>query len=177
MNGPTILSYGRGRPWTKLVLVGVLALLLAATFYLWQVRLGPFTHEPPDTYPMVDHQSDYTVFVYGTLRYASVRWLVMGATGNPRPAVLCGYRKQGLDLVEEAGGKTKGLVLTVTGQQLRRLDRYERLGIRYQRMKYTLADGTRAWAYSRLSEPVRAPTEQGSADSRHRAEGAVRPPI
>jgi len=170
MSGYSILTFKRGRLCLPLTLIGCVALLLLALLYLWLVRLGPFAHQPPGGYPVIDSQGDYTVFVYGTLRYAPVRWLVMGTAANARPAVLCGYRKQGLDLVEESHGKTTGLVITVTGQQLRRLDRYERLGIRYQRMQYTLADGTRAWVYTRLSDPVREPKEPGGADSRRCAQ-------
>ena len=40
--------------------------------------------------------------------------------------------------------------------ELSRLDRYERLGIRYERRTITLDDGTRAWVYLRLTEEQNA---------------------
>jgi gamma-glutamylcyclotransferase (GGCT)/AIG2-like uncharacterized protein YtfP len=147
-------------PWYRrpawVVLAGAITLMLAVVFYLWFVLLSPFGHKPPHGYPAIDPAREHKVFVYGTLRNPLVRWLVMGSLADPRPAVLPDYRKQGLDLAAEPGGSTEGLVFTVTAEQLRRLDRYERLGIRYERFEYTLEDGTRAWVYRRLPDYVPA---------------------
>ncbi len=90
------------------------------------------------------------MFVYGTLRRPLVRWLVMGDRLDPKPAVLPGYQKEALDITPDADSQVEGLVFKVTPEQLRRLDRYERLGLRYDRLLLELEDGSRAWVYQRL---------------------------
>jgi gamma-glutamylcyclotransferase (GGCT)/AIG2-like uncharacterized protein YtfP len=137
----------RALPW----LVGgtVLAALLAAGC-AWLVLLGPYGYEAPDTPATIDEGRIHTVFVYGTLRNRLVRRVVIGRSVEVRPATLPGYRKEGLDVVPEPGSHTTGLVFEVGGVALRRLDRYERVGVRYVRIERVLADGTPAWVYRRL---------------------------
>ena len=96
-------------------------------------------------------QRPHQVFVYGTLRYAPIRLIVMGSFGDPKQAVLEGYERNGLDLSADAGSRIEGLLLRVDPTELKRLDRYERLGIRYKRREIPLSDGTRAWVYQRLN--------------------------
>lgn len=127
----------------------VLAALLAGG-YAWLVLLGPYGYEPPDTPAAIDESRMHTVFVYGTLRNRLVRRVVIGHSVEVRPATLPGYRKEGLDIVPEPGSHTMGLVFEVGSVALRRLDRYERVGIRYQRIELVLEDGTPAWVYRRL---------------------------
>ena len=76
----------------------------------------------------------------------------MRANGKPQPAQLKGFRQDGLDISVAEDAHIEGLQLTVTPEQLKRLDRYERLGIRYTRQNVTLADGTTAWVYRRLTD-------------------------
>lgn len=75
----------------------------------------------------------------------------MGDSGHPEEATLEGYQRNGLDLSPKPDSHVHGLRLRVTADQLARLDRYERLGIRYERKEKQLADGKRAWVYQRLS--------------------------
>lgn len=130
--------------------LGALALgtPLALAGWLWLSLLSPWTYDRPDHLAPVQ-EGPHRVFVYGTLTHAPVRWLVYGRVGDPEPAVLEGYRRNDLDLEEAPRGEVEGLVLTVDAGELARLDRYERLGIRYDRVRVTLADGRRAWAYRR----------------------------
>ncbi|TDR57405.1 gamma-glutamylcyclotransferase (GGCT)/AIG2-like uncharacterized protein YtfP [Halomonas ventosae] len=136
--------------------LGALALgtPLALAGWLWLSLLSPWTYDRPDHLAPVQ-EGPHRVFVYGTLTHAPVRWLVYGRVGDPEPAVMEGYRRNDLDLEEAPGGELEGLVLTVDAGELARLDRYERLGIRYERVRQTLADGRKAWVYRRL------PTEAG----------------
>ncbi|MCF8055522.1 MAG: gamma-glutamylcyclotransferase [Desulfocapsa sp.] len=90
------------------------------------------------------------VFTYGTLRQPAVRWLVIGRLTPAQPATLPDFRKQGLNLVPETGAHTPGEVFVVDAEALRRLDRYERLGVQYQRSRLILASGATAWVYRRL---------------------------
>ncbi len=72
--------------------------------------------------------------------------------GDPTPAILEGYQRNGLDLSPEPDSNVEGLLLRVDADELARLDRYERLGIRYERVEVTLGNGTSAWVYLRLPE-------------------------
>ncbi len=111
--------------------------------------LSPFLYHPPPGLAAIDSDYPHRVFAYGTLRQPLIRWLVVGDAVPGRQAVLPGFTRKGLDISPRKGSETEGVVFTVHASQLRRLDRYERLGIRYRRMEVVLADGRRAWAYQR----------------------------
>lgn len=125
--------------------------LLGVAGWLWLTMLSPWFYERPEGLARIEQRS-HQVFVYGTLRYAPVRLVVMGSFGDPEKAILKGYQRDGLDLSLQSGSYVEGLLLHVSADELARLDRYERLGIRYERVAITLDDGTRAWVYLRLSE-------------------------
>lgn len=131
----------------------VLLLLAAPIFLLVGVQSGGFFRvDLPPSSPLY-LEAQYPVFVYGTLRSSLVRRLVFGADGDPQSAVLPGFRRRGLDLVDapdDPDAEVPGLLLRVSPAQLAALDRYEKLGVRYQRLPVTLADGTEAWVYRRL---------------------------
>ncbi|MBZ5487851.1 gamma-glutamylcyclotransferase [Halomonas aquamarina] len=137
--------------WIKkwLQVAGVLMLGLAS--WLWLTMLSPWFYSPPDDFSQVE-QRPHHVFVYGTLRYTAVRWIVMGRAGDPQVATLEGYHRNGLDVSVQPGSRVEGLLLSVTPDELEQLDRYERLGDRYTRERKTLADGNVAWVYVRLPE-------------------------
>jgi gamma-glutamylcyclotransferase (GGCT)/AIG2-like uncharacterized protein YtfP len=127
--------------------------LLVMTAWLWLTMLSPWTYERPEDLERIG-AGPHRVFVYGTLRHAPVRWLVMGRAGETEPAVLEDVVRNGLDLASAPGERVAGEVLVVGTGELYRLDRYERLGIRYERVKMTLEDGREAWVYRRLEEPA-----------------------
>lgn len=136
--------------WLKrLFVVGGVGILSLAG-WLWLTMLSPWFYERPKELADIE-QRPHQVFVYGTLRYAPIRLIVMGSFGDPKQAVLEGYERNGLDLSADAGSRIEGLLLRVDPTELKRLDRYERLGIRYKRREITLSDGTRAWVYQRLN--------------------------
>lgn len=128
---------------------------LALAGWLWLTMLSPFTYERPGHLAPIQ-EGPHRVFVYGTLTHAPVRWLVYGRAGEPEPAVLEGFRRTGLDLAPAPSASVKGLLLRVDAEELYRLDRYERLGIRYDRVRVSLADGREAWVYRRLPETAEA---------------------
>ncbi len=134
-----------------LLLVTLIGLPLAVAGWLWLTMLSPFTYDRPDHLPEID-EGPHEVFVYGTLRSGLVRWVVTGRAGESRPATLEDFRRSALDLEEAPGERVQGEVITVSAEELARLDRYERLGIRYERVRLTLADGSEAWVYRRLPE-------------------------
>ncbi|SHE93370.1 Uncharacterized conserved protein YtfP, gamma-glutamylcyclotransferase (GGCT)/AIG2-like family [Modicisalibacter ilicicola DSM 19980] len=129
--------------------IAVLAALAILLFYLWFVLLSPFGYETPDDLPPVA-AGEHQVFVYGTLRFGMVRWLVYGRWDDPQEATLSGFRRDELDLEKAPEVQVNGYLLDVDAEELRRLDRYERLGIRYRRERVTLDNGTSAWVYRRL---------------------------
>ncbi|WP_235263672.1 gamma-glutamylcyclotransferase family protein [Nitrincola sp. A-D6] len=95
----------------------------------------------------------HRVFAFGTLKQPWVRFIVTGHAGETKDAVLPGKRREGLNIIADPSAQTPGLVFEVNGRQLARLDRYERLGVRYERVKMTLDDGSQAWVYRRLQTP------------------------
>ncbi|WP_373002274.1 gamma-glutamylcyclotransferase family protein [Marinobacter sp.] len=122
--------------------------------YLWLTFASPFGYNPrPEYLPAIDEDATYSVFVYGTLKQPWVRWLVMGRAGDSEPARLPGFRKEELDIQAAAGAVTEGEVITVNADEIRALDRYERLGIRYERVELPLQNGNTAWVY-RLMDPL-----------------------
>ena len=118
--------------------------------WLWFTLLSPWGYTPPPDLPPIAQEQTHRVFAYGTLRHLGVRWLVTGDSITAQPAALNGFRKQGLNLVPQDGAQTQGEVFEVDADTLRRLDRYERLGVRYQRSRLTLVSGATAWVYLRL---------------------------
>ncbi|MBT00797.1 MAG: hypothetical protein CMI01_19365 [Oceanospirillaceae bacterium] len=141
----------------KLVSTPALLLTLTSSFiitalYLWFTLLSPWGYSRP-THLLEVPAGEHRVFVYGTLRYPFVRWLVIGEWIDTTPAHLAGYRKEGLDLEPDQGSLVEGETFTVERAQLLRLDRYERLGIRYERVSIELSDGSQAWVYQRLDRP------------------------
>ncbi len=124
--------------------------LLAFSAFLFFLAYGPgiFGLTGPQT-PSTYEQQEQALFVYGSLRYALVRRLVFGGSGRPKAALLPGYRRRGLDIVADDRAEVPGLLLTVDPRQLAALDRYERVGRRYDRVRVELADGSRAWVYRR----------------------------
>ena len=131
-------------------------IVLAGAAYLWLGVLRPIGYPPPPEWDTLEPDRIHQVFVYGTLRYPLVRWLVYGRGGEPVPARLPGYRKQGLDITADSSVTVEGLRLTVSSAELRALDRYERLGLRYRRLRVTLDDGSTAWVYQRIEPDAAA---------------------
>ncbi|WP_019676668.1 gamma-glutamylcyclotransferase family protein [Arsukibacterium perlucidum] len=134
-------------------LLTVSALMILTVGYLWLTFASPFGYQPGVELPAIDDNASYSVFVYGTLKRPWVRALVMGRAGTGLPATLPGYQQDALDIKPEPGAVTEGLVITVTGSELRALDRYERLGVRYERLEVTLQNGETVWVY-RLIDPL-----------------------
>ena len=134
-----------------LIVLAAAAGVLVTGIWLWWHLLSPYGYQPPADLVPAYRGDQQQVFVYGTLRNPVLFWLVTGQTRETRPAVLPGYRKQGLDVVPAPGEQADGLVFEVDTTTLRRLDRYERLGLRYDRVELTLSSGETAWVYRRLA--------------------------
>lgn len=134
----------------RLLLLSAISLLLLPS-WLWFTLLSPWGYTAPAGMPAIVRDREHSVFVYGTLTHAWVRWVVTGERLTVELAQLPGYRREGLNLVPDPKAMTQGQLLTVTAENLIALDRYERLGIRYRRICLPLADGKNAWVYIRLS--------------------------
>ena len=119
--------------------------------YLWLTFVSPFFYQNTGEQAVIDEQASYRVFVYGTLTKPWVRWLVMGRAAESTTARLPGFRKDALDIHPQVGATTDGQVITVTGAELKALDRYERLGVRYKRIKLVLENGDAVWVYKRIT--------------------------
>src|SRR5690554_925715 len=137
----------------KRSLVLILSLLMVGVAYLWLTFVSSFGYNPTGELPTIEEDKTYSVFVYNTLTRPWVRWLVTGRAGTSEPATLPGFRKEKLDIKPDPDASVAGEVIEVSANELRALDRYERLGVRYERVELTLQDGRSAWVY-RLMEPL-----------------------
>jgi gamma-glutamylcyclotransferase (GGCT)/AIG2-like uncharacterized protein YtfP len=140
------------RRWASRLLVFSGLCILALVAWLWFSLFSPWGYSPPANLPPIAAGTTHQVFVYGTLRQPLVRRLVIGRPTPTRPASLPGFRREGLDLVPQAGASTPGERFVVDAEELSRLDRYERLGVRYERHLETLEGGETAWVYTRLPD-------------------------
>ena len=112
--------------WLKRLVTLSAVGLLSLAGWLWLTMLRPWFYERPDELPAIE-QRTHQVFVYGTLRYAAIRFVVMGSLGDPVKAVLEGYQRNGLDLSPLPGSHVEGLVLSVDAKELARPDRLNTL--------------------------------------------------
>jgi len=144
------------------VILALAITLLLPPAWLWHNLLSPWGYTAPPGLPTIDPDRQHRLFVYGTLTQGWVRWLVTGEEIVSTPARLPGFRREGLDLTAAPTAMTQGELLEVSPASLRRLDRYERLGIRYERVRLTLEDGKEAWVYTRIKQP---PAEAESSAS------------
>jgi gamma-glutamylcyclotransferase (GGCT)/AIG2-like uncharacterized protein YtfP len=113
---------------------------------------SPQGHTLPPDPDGIYLQAEHGLFAYGTLTSPVVRWIVLGESVATEEVILHGFRRDGLNLIASPGEQVEGGYFEVSGPQLRRLDRYERLGRRYYRAQYRLLDGREVWVYRRLEE-------------------------
>lgn len=130
----------------------ILVILIIAVAVWWWIWLNPYSFNFSETTLEIDQEAEHRVFAFGTLTNPLVRTIVIRAYVPTEPAELEGYRRYRLDLLPEDDAVTEGRIFYVNATQLRRLDRYERVGVRYERYLYYLADGKPAWVYRRISE-------------------------
>ena len=135
------------------VILALAVTLLLPPAWFWYNLLSPWGYTAPAGLAAIAPDRQHRLFVYGTLTHGWVRWLVTGEKIVSTPARLPGFRREGLDLVAAPTAVTQGELLEVSPTSLRRLDRYERLGIRYERVRLTLEDGKEAWVYTRIKQP------------------------
>lgn len=90
------------------------------------------------------------MFVYGTLMNRDTRDDVVGNPKDTYNNELNGYRRVGLDVVEEEGSVVSGMTFEVNEIELARLDIYEGVAHNlYRRKQVELADGSIAWVYQK----------------------------
>lgn len=132
-----------------LVALAAVAVLLAASWGV--VRHAPFYLPSIDPAAVAAAgpaaSGPQRVFGYATLAWAPIRLLAAGRAIPSEPARLDGYRKVGRNIVPDPEEAVEGRVFAVTPSELHRLDRYERLGERYERKQMELAGGETAWVY------------------------------
>ncbi|MCC5958652.1 MAG: gamma-glutamylcyclotransferase [Rhodobacteraceae bacterium] len=119
------------------LLAGLWFLLTRAPVYL--PRLDDSAPPPPD--------ENARVFGFATLTNPLVRLVVLGRAAPAEPAILRGWDRNRRDLRATQDFMLKGVVFTVTPEEMIRLDRYERTGRKYRRDLMTLEDGETAWVY------------------------------
>ena len=136
------------RPFIKGLIF--LACFVAVSYsLLWLYLLGPVGYSPPEQQEY--SAGPYQVFVYGTLKQPWIRRFIIGRSVDVTTDTLTGYERHGLDLMEEPMATTSGLRFKVSAAEMQRLDRYERLAVRYQREQVILDSGKQAWVYRRIA--------------------------
>jgi gamma-glutamylcyclotransferase (GGCT)/AIG2-like uncharacterized protein YtfP len=143
----------RGR--ARLVLGAIVAFVLAALAGIYATQIQPGSLIPVDPIEIVvpEEPGPHRLFVYGTLRSPLVRFVVTGRVRSTETASLPGFRRVGRDIAYDPESQVEGLVVYVSTSELRRLDRYERTGQRYERVELVLDDGDPAWVYRMLPNP------------------------
>lgn len=138
------------RAQALLFIGGLLPLLLVS--YWWLIWQSPWLYQPPVDLPALDDRETHLVFAYGTLKSPLVRLIVTRRISSGEPARLEGFERQALDVEPNADSHVDGIVFEATPEELRRLDRYERIGIRYERREHQLDTGQTAWVYHLIPE-------------------------
>ena len=93
------------------------------------------------------------LFVYGTLRCPRCRESVVGRRLSAEGDALKGYKRSKIKLGQalfpiiypDSEGVVKGLVITVTSEELKQIDAYETQA--YKRSEVVLESDKKAWVY------------------------------
>lgn len=141
-------SASRLRAWLGALVLAIA--VLAGGLYFTQIQPGGLRPAAPALLASLEEEAEHPVFAYGTLTSGFIRFVVTFRLQDAEPAKLSGYRRDGRNILPAEGATVRGVLFEVTPRELRRLDLYERLGERYERIEVDLADGTTAWAYRRL---------------------------
>lgn len=123
---------------------------MVLTTWLWFCLFSPWRYMPPDDWLPIEANTTHYVFAYGSLQNSLLRRWVIGRHVPTVLATLNDHIKVGLNIEKQKGGVTKGLLFMVDNTELGRLDRFERLGVRYERVEMVLESGITAWVYRRL---------------------------
>jgi hypothetical protein len=136
------------RAW--LGVMGALAFAAVAGAYFSLIQPGGLYPPSREVMEQLREDAEHPVFAYGTLTSPVVRIIVTWRLQETRPARLRGYRREDRNIVPDARAVVEGIAFDVTPRELRRLDLYERVGERYERISVILKDGEAAWAYRAL---------------------------
>lgn len=148
---PTTTRARRRRFTGRRMLTGVLAFGLATVVVVREVPF--YLPHLPDAAPPVPEERQL-VFGYATLANPVVRTVVTGRWHRTSTAEIEGVERIGRNLVPLPEGRVEGRVFSVGPQELRRLDRFEQTGLRYERDLVGLDDGREAWVYRMISIPT-----------------------
>ena len=147
-----LLNKNKPRLSRRQALISALLLLpLLIASYWWLIWQSPWLYQPPADFPVIESEEAQQVFAYGTLKSPWVRLVVTRRISGGEADRLQGFERRGLNLVEaELETKVEGIRFEARPEELRRLDRYERIGIRYERRLHYLESGQQAWVYHLL---------------------------
>lgn len=97
---------GKGLKVTlKWLFIGTSVALLALIFSLWLMLLSPFGYTPHEQSLSLEEGQHHELFVYGTLCNPLIRLLVTGSPIESTDVQMRGYRREGLNLVEDKIGR------------------------------------------------------------------------
>ncbi len=134
----------------RAVVVLVLAFVALTYVYFTQIQPGAVAFLDPLEIVAPEEPGPHRLFVYGTLRSPVVRFVVTRRVRPAEPATLPGFRRVNRDITYDPDAEVEGYVVHVSTTELRRLDRYERTGQVYERVRVILEGGEPAWVYRTL---------------------------
>jgi len=89
-----------------------------------------------------------SVFVYGTLLNRQLLGDIIGRIPTTYSERLRGYKKVGLNIIEDRKGIVDGVTFEVTSEELKALDTYESVSTGlYKQISVRMDDGEKATAY------------------------------
>lgn len=91
------------------------------------------------------------VFVYGTLMTPSVRYGLLGRQVEGTSAILQGFKKVGLNIIEASDEQVAGQIIEVTTEELERLDRYESVSTGLYKQITVNVNGEDCVAYQKVN--------------------------
>jgi len=97
-----------------------------------------------------------SVFVYGTLMNPTIRLFACRCRTGAEPATLDGFVRDGRNILPTDEGSVAGYIIRVTPEELRNLDRYERVPTKYSRITVEI-DAVTHWAYVLTGTPAAPP--------------------
>lgn len=97
-----------------------------------------------------------SVFAYGTLLHPTIRMFACRCRTVAEPATLDGFVRDGRNILPTENGSVNGFLLRVTPNELRNLDRYERVPEKYVRIRVEVNEATH-WAYVLTGTPAAPP--------------------
>jgi len=96
-------------------------------------------------------EKEHSLFVYGTLRNEMIRYFACLCLVAETPTRLTGYKKDGLNIIPSEQHYVIGSLITVSSEELKRIDEYENTPERYTR-ETIMINEEKHWVYLKTND-------------------------